>query len=403
MSILRIYFSAGWRDSSNSCPWALCDESGTVLQQGESAFAGMPKATECIGILAADRVLIFTAPKPPGNQRRWLAALPFIAEEHSLNEPEEIHATYANSAEPGQISVSVIAKPWLKQIISAATVAGLPLRRVIAESMMPALPADGWTLVWDGYSGFLRTSTSTALALDCGYQHTPPLALMQTLTAAGSRTPGQIELRVLPSNQADVLPAWELPVPLVPGKTWDWRDAPISEVTHNLLCGDFSPSLRLFDALSRLRPLLFILIAAFLIEVVGTHLEWIKLAGEKQELTQNIELLFRNSFGDESTLVDAPLQMQRNLAGLRHAAGVVDDADFIALLDRASPFPAKSVRSLNYESGKLELDIKLATASDFDKLEKTLKNKGLKVRSSAMHDLPDGKQAKLTITLEGLL
>jgi general secretion pathway protein L len=402
MSILRIYFSAGWRDSSSPCPWALSDESGTVLQQGESAFAGMPKATECIGILAADRVLIFTAPKPPGNQRRWLAALPFIAEEHSLNEPEEIHAAYANSAEPGQISVSVMAKPWLRQIISAATASGLPLRRVIAESMMPALPADGWTLVWDGCSGFLRTSANTALALDCADQHTPPLALMQTLTAPESRAPGQIELRYLPSDQADVLPAWDLPVPFVPGKTWNWRDAPISEATPNLLCGDFSPSLRLFDALSTLRPLLFILIAAFLIEVVGTHLEWIKLAGEKQGLTQNIELLFRNAFGDDSTLVDAPLQMQRNLAGQRHAAGVVDDADFIALLDRASPFPAKSVHSLNYESGKLELDIKLATASDFDKLEKNIKNKGLKVRSSDMHDLPDGRQGKLTITLEGL-
>ena len=402
MSILRIYLAAGWRDSNSHSPWALCDESGTVLQQGESAFAGMPKATECMGILAADRVLIFTAPKPPGNQRRWLAALPFIAEEHSLSEPEEIHAAYANSAEPGQISVSVIAKPWLRQIITAATATGLPLRRLIAESMIPALPADGWTLVWDGYSGFLRTSTSTALALDCGDQHTPPMALMQTLTAAGSRTPSQIELRFLPFDQTDVLPAWDLPVPLLAGERWNWRDAPISEATPNLLCGDFSPSLRLFDALSTLRPLLFILIAAFLIEVVGAHLEWIKLTNEQQGLTQNIELLFRNAFGDESTLVDAPLQMQRNLAGLRHAAGVVDDADFLAMLDRASPFPAKSVRSLNYESGKIELDIKLATARDFDKLEKTLKNKGLKVRSSDMHDLPDGKQAKLTITLEGL-
>lgn len=400
MNLLRIYFSAGWRDSSSLCPWALSDESGKLLQQGQSVLASMPKSSECIGIVAADRVLIFTAPKPPGNQRRWLAALPFIAEEHSLHEPEEIHAAYAPSAEAGQIAISVMAKPWLKQIVAAA--AGLPLRRLIAESMMPALPADGWTLVWDGKSGFLRTSTSSGLALDCGDPYTPPLALMQTLAAAGTHVPAQIELRLLPSEQADVLPAWDLPVPLVAGDCWNWRDAPISETTPNLLCGDFSPSLRLFDALAKLRPLLFILIAAFLIEVAGTHLEWIKLAGEKRELTQTIEQRFRNAFGDDSTLVDAPLQMQRNLAGLRHAAGVVDEADFIALLDRITPLPAKSVRSLNYESGKLELDIKLASAADLNKLEKTFKNRGLKVRSSDMHDLPDGRQGKLTITLEGL-
>jgi general secretion pathway protein L len=402
MNILRIYFSAQWHDSSSHCPWALCDESGTVLQQGQSALAAMPRAAECIGIVTADRVLIFTAAKPPGNKRRWLSALAFIAEEHSLNEPEDIHAAYADSVEVGKIAISVMAKPWLKQIMNAATAAGLPLRRLIAESLMPALPADGWTLVMDGYNGFLRTSLTCGLALDCADQHTPPLALLQTLTAAGTHLPGRIELRFLHADQANILPAWDLPVPLVAGECWNWREAPISEVTPNLLCGDFSPSVRLFDALSKLRPLLLILIAAFLIEVVGTHLEWIKLAGEKQLLTQNIEHIFRNTFGDESALVDAPLQMQRNLAGLRHAAGGVDEADFIALLDRAMPLPVKSVRSLNYEAGRLELDIKLASSSDFENLEKSLKNKGLKVNISDLHHLPDGQQAKLSMTLESL-
>jgi type II secretory pathway component PulL len=115
-----------------------------------------------------------------------------------------------------------------------------------------------------------------------------------------------------------------------------------------------------------------------------------------------MEHIFRNTFGDESTLVDAPLQMQRNLAGLRHAAGVVDDADFIALLDRTAPLLGKSVHSLNYESGRLELDVKLATSQDFDRLETSLKNKALKVRISDMHNTNNGRQAKLAITLEGL-
>ena len=400
MNILRIYFSAPWRDSSSPCPWALCDESGTVLQQGCSPISDMPYAPDCIGIVAFDRVLIFTAARPPGNKRRWQAALPFIAEAHSLSEPEEIHAAAADSQEAGKIAVSVIAKPWLKQIVKATV--GRPLRRLIAESLMPALPACGWTLVMDGHNGFLRTSPTTAIALDCGDQQTPPLALMLSIKAAASLMPSQIELRFLPTGHPAVLPAWDLPIPLISGKTWDWTDAPISETTPNLLCGDFSPTPRLFDGLSKLSPVLFILIAAFLIEVAGTHLEWIKLAGEKQALIQNMEHVFRNTFGDESTLVDAPLQMQRNLAGLRHAAGVVDDADFIALLDRAAPLPSQSVHSLTYESGRLELDIKLANSLDFNKLETELKNKALNVRISDMHNTNDGIQAKLAITREGM-
>jgi general secretion pathway protein L len=267
---------------------------------------------------------------------------------------------------------------------------------------MPALPDDGWTLVMDGQNGFLRTSPTTAIALDCSNQHTPPLALMLSLNAAANNPPGLIELRFLPADHPDALPAWELAVPLVAGKVWDWRDALISPTTPNLLCGDFRPSPRLFDAFSKLRPLLLILLAAFFIEVAGTHLEWLKLAGEKQALMQNTEHLFRTAFGDDSELVDAPLQMQRNLAGLRHATGVADEADFISLLDRTTPLPGTQVRALRYEAGRLEFDITLATARDFDKLATGLKDKGLKVRISDKQNLADGIQAKLTVTLEGL-
>ncbi|MFA6971748.1 MAG: type II secretion system protein GspL [Gallionella sp.] len=402
MNVLRIYFSAQWRDNSSPCPWALCDESGAVLQQGLSPLAAIPKNRDCIGIVAADRVLTFTTTKPPGNQRRWQSALPFIAEEHTLTDPEDIHAVPADAKESGTIAVSVMAKSWLKQIIAATAAAGLPLRRLIAESLMPVLPADSWTLVWDVHNGFLRTSLTTGLALDSGNQEAPPLTLLLSLTDAGVNAPRQIVLRYMQSASPAILPSWDLPVPLVLGETWNWQCAPISDATPNLLWGDFTPPMRLFDGLPKLRPALFILLAALTIEVAGTHIEWAMLASDKQTLTQNIEHIFRGTFGDDSTLVDAPLQMQRNLANLRHAAGVTDDADFLSLLDTATPSLGTAVRGLNYESGKLELDIKLAKSADFETLAKKLTHSGLRVRTSDMHDLGDGTEAKLTLSLEGL-
>lgn len=398
MNMLRIYFSAQWRDSSSPCPWALCDESGSILQQGLSPLDAMPRTRDCIGILAASRVLILTVPKPPGNKRRWPSALPFIAEEYTLTDPEEIHAVPAASAEPGAITVSVIAKSWLKQIVSATAAAGLPLRRLISESLMPALPADSWTLVWDGQQGFLRTSETTALALDNGDHQTPPLALQLSLTQAGVNAPRQIELRHIESGA--VLPAWDLPVPLVSGEAWDWRCAAISDATANLLCGEFTPPLRLFDGVKKLRPALFILLAALAIEVVGTHIEWAMLSRDKQVLTRQVEHIFSGVFGEDSTLVDAPLQMQRNLAGLRHATGQADDTDFISMLDRVAPSLGNTVRGLNYESGKLEFDLKLADAAQLHAIEQ--QHNGLHIRVSDLHDMGDGIEAKLTLSQEGL-
>lgn len=402
MNMLRIYFSAQWRDSSSPCPWALCDELGAVLQQGLSPLADIPRSRDCIGILGADRVLILTVPRPPGNKRRWASALPFIAEEHTLTDPEDIHAVPAASAEPGAITLSVMAKSWLKQIVSATTAAGLPLRRLISESLMPALPADSWTLIWDGQQGFLRTYDTTALALDNGNHETAPLALLLSLTHAAVDAPRQIELRYVEPGAGAALPAWDLPVPLVSGETWDWRCAPISDATPNLLWGEFTPPLRLFDGVKKLRPALFILLAALAIEVVATHIEWAMLARDKQVLTLQVEHIFSGIFGDDSTLVDAPLQMQRNLAGLRHATGLADDTDFISMLDRVTPSLGNAVRSLNYESGKLEFDLKLANAAELNAIEKKLQQDGLRVRSGDLHDPGDGIEVKLTLSQEGL-
>lgn len=407
MNVLRIYFSALWRDSTTPCPWALCDDSGAVLQQGLSPLATMPRSRDCVGILAADRVLIFTAPQPPGKQRRWQAALPFIAEEHALTDPDDIHAVPAATSEAGTMAVSVITKSWLKQIVAATTAAGLPLRRLVAETLMPALSADSWTLVWDGCGGFLCTTPTTGLALDSGDDETPPLALLLSLGAAGTHPPQQIELRQVQSVTPAGLPVWNLPVPLVMGEAWDWRRAPIPDAIPNLLWGDFAPPMRLFDGLPKLRPVLLILLAAFIIETTGTHIEWVILAHEKHALMQQQEQIFRAAFGDDSTLVDAPLQMQRNLAALRHAAGVADAADFIPLLDNAAQvigtLNVGSLRSLNYDSGKLELDIKLTKSADFDRLSKKLQSRGLRVLASDRHDLGDGTtQAKLTLSLEAL-
>jgi general secretion pathway protein L len=406
LNVLRIYFSAQWHDSTTLCAWALCDETGAIVQQGCSPLSDMPVTRDCIGILAADRVLTFTAPQPPGKKHRWQSALPFIAEEHSLTDPDDIHAVPSPSTEPGMITVSVTTKSWLKQILTATTAQGRPLRRLIAESFIPELPIDAWVLIWDGHTGFLRTSGTTGCALDNGTQDTPPLALTLCLTDDKVKKPARIELRLTDSVQPAAFPAWTLPVPLVQGKTWSWQSAPINDTMPNLLWGDYAPPLRVFDGLSKLRPALFILLAAFAIEVTATHIEWLMLAQEKQALTKNIEHVFHASFGDDSTLVDAPLQMQRNLANLRHAAGVTDDADFIPMLDTLTPslglLKPGTINSLNYESGKLELVLKLANASEVEATEQKLKRNGLKVRTSELHATGDGLQGKLTLTREGL-
>ena len=408
MSILRIYFSSNWRDSSSPCPWALCDESGAVLQSGNAPLASLPKSKECIAIVAPDRVLSISAKLPPKSRRRWQEALRFVAEEFTLPDPESNHVIPGPALADGRRILVVIDKQWIKRIVEACRTANLSLRRMVPETFLPPVRPGTWALVWDGLSGFLSTGTASGMALDNGDAETAPLALRLTLNSAqNSPTPSQPEKidvyfpQHVPEAQR-ILPRWDLlPTRLSAASIWDWRHAPIPADTLNLLWGEFAPRTRVSELWPLFRPIFLIMLAVLAVEAIGANIEWAMLAHEKKSLTQDMERSFHTAFGEGHTLVNAALQMQRNLAELRHMVGLPDDGDFLPLLDAAtstfSALPAGSIRGLHYESGRLDADIKLTSGKDFQTLRQRLQNKGLGVQLGDIHDEGNGAEARLTL------
>jgi len=408
MSVLRIYFSSQWRDSTSPCPWALCDDKGALLQSGIAPLATLPKGHECVAIVAADRVMSIAVTLPPGGRRRWQAVLPYVAEEYTLADPEENHVVPGLAISDGRRMIAVMDKSWLTRIVDAAQNAKLSLRRMVAETFLPALTADCWTLVWDGSGGFVKTGAASGTALDIGDANTPPLALRLSLDAA-PQVPKKIEIRftqdIAPEQRN--MPQWaDLQLSLVAGADWDWRRAAIPEDALNLLWGNLAPRAKIQEWWPKLRPAAYLLLAVLALEIVGSNIEWGLLLNEKSQLTKNMQRTFRATFGDAVALVNAPLQMQRNLAELRHAAGLPDAGDFLPLLHLASSslaaLPAGSVVAMHYEAGRLDIDIKLARKADFTSLKQSMQSSGLGVRIGEIRDLGNGADAKLTLLPEGM-
>lgn len=403
MSVLRLYFSAGWRDGASPCPWALCDENGSVLQSGSDPLAALPKGHECVAVAAADRVLLVAATLPPGSRRRWQTALPFAVEERTLPDPEDNHVVPGPVLADGRIALAVMDKSWIKRIVDACQAAGLPLRRMVAETLLPQLSPATWTLVLDGAGGFVRSGAASGMALDGGGAEHAPLALR--LNAA---LPKRLEVRYAQSVPAAerALPQWpDLPATLVAGPPWDWRHAPIPADAWNLLWGEFAPRARIREWWPTLRPIALILLAALGVEALGANLQWAMLANERNALARDMERSFRAAFGETGVLVDAPLQMQRNLAELRHETGQPDDGDFLALLDAAAPalaaLPAGGVQALHYESGRLDADIKATRSDDLQALRQRLQSRGLTVQVGDIHDAGGSAEARLSIQAGG--
>jgi len=106
---LRVYISAHWHEAFE-CPWALCDEGGTVVQAGQATIATLPKADECIAIIASERVLCVKVNMPAQSRRRWESALPFVAEEFTLTDPEDNHVVPGKVQKDGWRNLWVVDK-----------------------------------------------------------------------------------------------------------------------------------------------------------------------------------------------------------------------------------------------------------------------------------------------------
>lgn len=405
MNELRIYFSSGWQDAASPCLWALCDSQGAVLQSGEGPLAAMPKSQTCTAILAADRVLCIPAQPPKGARKRWYAALPYMAEAHTLNEPEDNHVVPARArGADASVTLQVVDKHWLRRLVEAVRGAGLDLQRVIAESVMPALPENGWTLVWDGTQGFLRRGRDDGLALDSGDVATSPLSL--SLALRQEPRPSSIEVRVPVSVTAE-LPQWADMPALVAGAPWDWRREPLRSDALNLLWGEFQPAARLGAWWPVLRPAAWVLLGALLVEAVSANLEWALLAHDKTQTAREVTQVFRDVLGNGVMQVDAPLQVQRQLAQLRHQAGQADPGDFLPLIDAVSEIlsslPAGSVRELRYEAGRIEATVRLpgAGAGESAVLQERLRRRGIGVIAGDAKEVGGWMEMRLLLSRQG--
>lgn len=405
---LRLYLSSAWHDSHSACPWALCDDAGTVLQSGNSPISSLPKADEYIAIIAAEQLTCVNVPMPAQGKHRWESALPFVAEKFTLTDPEENHVVPGGLQKDGRRSLFIVDKKWLQDIVHACYAHSIPLRRAVPEILLPELPPNTWVLVWHAQHHFMRTGNSSGMVLDRGDEQHPPLALTLCLKAAVPTPPENILFRCSAEAAESVppLPQWnELGVPMTRGENWDWRQATIAHDSLNLLWGPLAAKTKLSEWLPKLRPLAYIFLAALLIETCGANIEWTLLNQQKNNVTKEMERTFRKTFGESSTVVNPALQMQRNIATLRHTVGASDESDFLPLLDQISSMlatlPTSSITALHYESGRLNLDVKLRDEAAIHQLQKRLLSQGSNVRVSDLRDTGNGFEARFIIQAGG--
>jgi general secretion pathway protein L len=337
---------------------------GLVLQgQGHCAASLLPKADTVIAVLADADVgwHRITLPKAPSARLR--AAITGVIEEGLLDDAEATHLAVAPQASAGEPTwIAAVNKAWLVNELAALERADVFVDRV-APSSWPDDPPTGHFSADNGVDAAMAGSVALT------WSHTNGVA---TVSLQGGLARAVFKPEVTASARFSASPE-------AASAAEQWLGAPVnvmSTAQRALQASRTLWDLRQFDLARRnrgtralrdsmkkffspgWRPVRLGLIAVALFNVLGLNLwAWHQ---ESQMTARRVAMtkVLQTTFPQVRAVLDAPLQMQREVQTLRAAAGKPGDTDLEPMLQAAAsawPTDRPPIDAMSFEAGRLTL------------------------------------------------
>lgn len=358
-----------------------------VGRHGRGAPATLPKADQVVAVVA-DADLSWhriTVPKAPPARLR--AALAGVLEEALLDDGDATHLALAPQAKPGETGwIAATQRAWL-----VAELAALEQAQVFVDRVVPGC--------WPGEPArahFFLADAADDQALAMSWSHADGVVSL----GLG----GGLARALLPSAlPADLLCS---ATPPAAGAAEAWLGAPVSLLTEGerLLQAATSPwDLRQFELVRRhrgtralrdawrevlgpaWRPVRLGLAALVVVQLVGLNLWAWQLRSQLSDKRAEMVSVLQTSFPQVRAVLDAPLQMQREVQLLRGQAGKPGEADLEPLLlAAAAAWPAgrPPVDNLRFEPGQLSLAATGWGAEEVERFRSQLRAAGLVVEQA---------------------
>ena len=359
---------------------------GAATGHAQSATAArLPRdAGTVVAVVPAQALAWHTITPPPVGAARLAAALEGLLEERLLEDPAQSQVVYtpdgAAAAAQGQtLTVLVCQKAWLRQALAPLQAQGMVVSRIVPEWSPQAQAAP---VLWVG------GSPEQVQAVACGPQGAmvlPPPPWSSAISA--TLTQPEAQLLCEPAMAAWVQQQFgRAPRMLSPGqRLWqaqqtDWdlaqgewaqgRRQRWARFAHEL-------ALNLWQA-PRWRPARWGLLALLVLNLVG--LQW--MAWQQRQLQAQLQkdmaMLLTRSFPAVQVVVDAPLQMAREVQALQRAMGQPNAADLepmLTSLARALPASAQ-LSSVQFSPGELRWQAPAVTNDRIEAAREPLRQQG---------------------------
>ncbi|MDO5625988.1 MAG: type II secretion system protein GspL [Pseudomonadota bacterium] len=373
MSLLLITLPPG---APGLYPWATSTDGQTLAEHGSAPVGLLPAAgrgVEVVAMAAASQVSWHRVPLPRGvgpGSPRLRAALAGLLEDQLLDDPEQLHFALDPDASAGSMAwVAVCNRAWLGAHMKALDAAQRPVTRIVPELR----PRDGdlrMIVIGDPDRPQVLMSGSTVPGGAQALPLTPgTLALLDTAslaadTDAESSGRPRLELMAEPAvaELAEHLLGRRVTIHQPPKRllaasrsAWDLAQLDLTRTGSARAAKRVGAFWRDFVHAPLWRPARWGIALLLVANLVGLNLWAWRTQAELHTRRTQVSAALTDTFPHVRVVVDAPVQMGREVAALRQSTGAASARDMEPMLSafgQVAP-PGATPTGIEFTAGEL--------------------------------------------------
>ncbi len=367
--------------------FVLSSDARPVMDHGIAPLALLPGA-DVLVLVAPARALSWHAVRlPPVGAGRLSAALAGLLEEQLLDDPAQLgFALVPGRSADGSVRVAVFDKAWMRGTLAFFEQGQRPAHRVVPEfaPLAPEAPsnqlavigaADDASLVMIGAQGVTCLPLASAAAAFAD----KAIPVADSAVMADPAVAGLAE-QVL-GKAVELQPAAQR---LLQASHCEWELAQfeLAITGSGRIARRWKQQARQWLFAPAWRAARWGLAGLALANLIGMHAWAWELDGAVRDRQLRVNSLLTQTFPGVRTIVDAPLQMQRQLALLRQSSGGITAGDMEAMLAAlGSGLPeGKHPTAIDFAAGELALRGLELAEPQRDRLRDTLLAQGYQLR-----------------------
>lgn len=375
--------------------WILFDAQSRVVNHADATTLDTLHTLtnqQVIVLLPSTEVLLTAVEIPQMSLYRLQQAVPYALEEQVAEDIEDLHFALGGRDTAKRLHVAVVAQRILDKYLNELRTDGITAMVILPEVFAVPL-TDGWSVMQFGQRVVIRTGKHAGFAVE--EEH---LAMLLAL----SELPSQITLfgKVTESVRLAMV---GLNIPIFEQEAAE--NILITAIYQvpllNLLQGKYQPIQHTARWWRPWRLTAALLLILGMLKITDLAISYQQLQQHAEQLNQQIEQIYRQTFPQAQKIVNPRVQMEQQLKDLTAKTTRAPAAHFLVMLNQLSPLLMKitqlNVREIHFQNGKLELNLEVADIANLEALKRLLKEANIEATVTTLNSDAKMVKAKLQV------